>query len=45
VNVEQGGKGWLGVAGLGYDYQLMPKIFVGVFGDYDISSLKGSLVD
>jgi outer membrane immunogenic protein len=45
VNVEQGGKGWLGVAGLGYDYQLMPKIVVGVFGDYNISSLKGSIVD
>jgi outer membrane immunogenic protein len=45
VNQEQGGRGWLGVAGLGYDYQLMPKIVVGVFGDYDISSLKGSIVN
>jgi outer membrane immunogenic protein len=45
VNQEQGGRGWLGTAGLGYDYQLTPKIVVGAFGDYDISSLKGSLVD
>ncbi len=45
ANLEQGGKGWLGVAGLGYDYQLMPKVVVGAFGDYDISSLKGSIVD
>ena len=45
TNVEQGGKGWLGVAGLGYDYQLMSKIVVGAFGDYDLSSLKGGLVD
>ena len=45
TNVEQGGKGWLGAVGLGYDYQLMPKIVIGAFGDYDISSLKGGVVD
>ena len=45
ANVEQGGRGWLGVVGLGYDHQLMSKFIVGVFGDYDISNLKGSIVD
>jgi outer membrane immunogenic protein len=45
TNVEQGGKGWLGAVGLGYDYQLMPKIVIGAFGDYDISSLNGGVVD
>jgi outer membrane immunogenic protein len=42
---RQGGKGWLGVVGAGYDYQIMPRIVVGVFGDFDFSSLKGSIQD
>ncbi|HET7848583.1 MAG TPA: outer membrane beta-barrel protein [Pseudolabrys sp.] len=42
---KQGGKGWLGVAGAGFDYQLTPKIVAGVFGDYDLSSLKGTIQD
>ena len=42
---RQGGKGWLGVAGAGFDYQIMPRIVAGVFGDFDFSSLKGTIQD
>ena len=45
ANQEQGGKGWLGMIGIGYDYQFMPKIVAGVFTDFDFSSLKGSIQD
>ncbi len=41
----QGGKGWLGRFGAGFDYVVMPKILAGVFGDYDVSSLKGTIQD
>jgi outer membrane immunogenic protein len=39
------GKGWFGRAGVGYDYQFSPRIVGGVFGDFDISSLKGTIQD
>jgi outer membrane immunogenic protein len=39
----QGGKGWLGTVGAGYDYQFTPKIVAGLFGDASISSLKGTI--
>src|SRR3974390_3292407 len=45
ANQEQGGKGWLGVIGIGYDYHFAPSCLVGVFGDYNFSSLKGSIQD
>ncbi|MBI3702858.1 MAG: porin family protein [Rhizobiales bacterium] len=41
----QGGKGWLAKIGVGYDYQFSPKFVAGVFGDFDISSLKGTIQD
>ena len=41
----QGGKGWLGVVGLGFDHQIMPAVIVGVFGDVDISDLNGTIQD
>ena len=41
----QGGKGWLATIGAGYDYQFTPKIVAGVFGDFSISSLKGTIQD
>ena len=41
----QGGKGWLGVGGVGFDFQAIPKLVLGVFGDYDFSSLKGTIQD
>jgi outer membrane immunogenic protein len=39
----QGGKGWLARIGLGYDYQFTQRIVVGVFGDFDIASLEGTI--
>jgi len=45
VTQVQGGKGWLGVVGAGFDYQIMPNAVVGVFGDYNLASLKGTIQD
>jgi outer membrane immunogenic protein len=45
VNQIQGGKGWLGVIGGGFDYQITRNIVAGVFSDFDISSLKGTIQD
>jgi outer membrane immunogenic protein len=42
---NQGGRGWLGEIGLGYDYQFSNKIVGGVFFDYDFSSIKGTIAD
>ena len=39
------GKGYLGRVGAGYDLQFAPVWVAGVFGDFDISSLKGTLPD
>jgi outer membrane immunogenic protein len=36
-----GGRGWLGRAGAGCDYQVSPSIVVGAFGDYDWMGLNG----
>jgi outer membrane immunogenic protein len=41
----QGGKGWLGTIGAGYDYRFTPRIVAGLFGDASISSLKGTIQD
>jgi outer membrane immunogenic protein len=40
-----GGKGWLGRFGGGFDYQFAPNFVAGVFSDFDVSSLKGTLSD
>jgi outer membrane immunogenic protein len=45
VTQVQGGKGWLGVIGGGFDYQFTSNIVAGVFGDFNISSLKGTIQD
>jgi outer membrane immunogenic protein len=45
VAQTQGGKGWLGVVGLGYDYQFVSNFVAGVFGDVNFGSLKGTLQD
>jgi outer membrane immunogenic protein len=42
---RQGGKGWLGRVGLGFDYQFNPRIVAGVFGDFDFSSIEGTIID
>jgi outer membrane immunogenic protein len=45
VTQVAGGKGYLGVVGAGYDWQFAPAWVAGVFGDFDVSSLKGTLPD
>jgi len=45
ITQVQGGKGYLGVVGAGYDWQFAPTWVAGVFGDFDISSLKGTIQD
>jgi outer membrane immunogenic protein len=45
IDQRQGGKGWLGRVGGGYDHQLHPRIVAGVFADFDFSNLKGSIQD
>ncbi|MBX9844282.1 MAG: outer membrane beta-barrel protein [Xanthobacteraceae bacterium] len=42
---SQGGRGWLGRVGGGFDYQVNPYIVAGVFADYDFSDLKGTIHD
>ena len=42
---RQGGDGWLGEIGLGYDYQFSSRIVGGAFFDYDFSSLRGTIQD
>lgn len=42
---RQGGKGYLGVIGGGFDYQFSPRLVGGVFADFDFASLKGTVQD
>jgi outer membrane immunogenic protein len=42
---RQGGKGYLGVVGGGFDYQFAPRLVGGVFADFDYASLKGTVQD
>jgi len=42
VSTTDGGRGWLGRAGAGCDYQASPSIVVGAFGDYDWMGLNGT---
>jgi outer membrane immunogenic protein len=45
VPQRQGGKGWLGRIGGGYDQQFAPGLVAGAFADFDFSSLKGTVSD
>ena len=45
IDQRQGGSGWFGTVGAGYDWQVNPTWVVGVFGDGQFGSIKGSLVD
>ena len=38
-----GGRGWFGTGQVRCDYQVMPSIVIGAFGDYDFGSIKGDL--
>lgn len=43
--ITTGGRGWLGTAQLGCDYQLSESWVIGAFGDYDFASIKGNFID
>ena len=45
VNNRQGGDGWFGTVGAGYDWQFSPTWVAGVFADGQFGSLKGNLSD
>jgi outer membrane immunogenic protein len=40
---DNGGRGWFGTVQVGCDYQVTSNIVIGVFGDYDFSSIKGDM--
>lgn len=42
---DQGGTGWLGEIGLGYDRQLSNRFVAGVFVNYDFSKIEGTIQD
>jgi outer membrane immunogenic protein len=42
---RHGGKGWLGRVGGGFDYQFHQRIVAGVFGDFDLSAIEGTISD
>ena len=42
---RQGGRGYLGVVGGGFDYQFAPRLVAGAFAEFDISGLKGTIQD
>src|SRR6185436_1443699 len=42
---DNGGRGWLGTVQVGCDYQILPSIVIGAFGDFDWSNLRGDAAD
>jgi outer membrane immunogenic protein len=45
TNQRQGGSGWFGTVGIGYDWQVNPTWVVGLFGDGQFGSIKGTIQD
>jgi outer membrane immunogenic protein len=45
IDQRQGGSGWFGTVGIGYDWQVSPKWVVGIFGDGQFGSIKGTIQD
>ena len=43
INNKQGGDGWFGTAGAGYDWQLSQRWVFGILGDGQFGSMKGSV--
>jgi outer membrane immunogenic protein len=43
TNSTTGGNGLLGRVGAGCDYQIMPRIVLGAFGDFDLSNAAGTM--
>src|ERR1700753_3500251 len=44
-NQRQGGDGWYGTVGAGYDYQFATSWVAGVFADGQFGSIKGTIQD
>jgi outer membrane immunogenic protein len=45
ISQRQGGDGWFGTVGAGYDWQVNPSWVVGIFGDGQFGSLRGTIQD
>ena len=45
INQNQGGNGWYGTVGAGYDWQFNSNWVFGIFGDGQFGSLKGTIQD
>jgi outer membrane immunogenic protein len=45
ISQQQGGNGWLGTVGAGYDWQVSPTWVFGILGDGMFGSLKGTIQD
>lgn len=45
VDQRQGGSGWFGTVGLGYDWQFNPTWVAGVFADGQFGSIRGTVQD
>jgi outer membrane immunogenic protein len=45
INQTQGGDGWFGTVGAGYDWQFNSNWVFGIFGDGQFGSLKGTIQD
>ena len=45
IHQTQGGDGWFGTVGAGYDWQVNPSWVVGIFGDGQFGSLRGTIQD
>ena len=45
INQRMGGSGWFGTVGGGYDWQVSPGWVVGILGDYQFGSIRGTIQD
>ncbi|MBI5264918.1 MAG: porin family protein [Bradyrhizobium sp.] len=45
ANQRQGGSGWFGTVGAGYDWQVNPNWVFGVFGDGQFGDIRGTIQD
>jgi outer membrane immunogenic protein len=45
IDQRNGGSGWFGTVGAGYDWQVNPTWVVGIFGDGQFGSIRGTIHD
>lgn len=45
TNQTQGGRGFIGTAGAGFDYQFTDRLVAGAFGDADFGQISGTIQD